>query len=185
MAHKENDLQGKNEANRMGIIVVRRHATPCGELILGSYGDKLCLCDWALSVRRAQNKTSLMRNLNATMEEGETETIRRAIVALDEYFAGQMQTFDIPTLIVGTEFQRKAWAALLTIPYGETRSYGEMAHAVGSPRGARAVAQAIGANRLSIIIPCHRVVGADNALTGYAGGIEAKKTLLRLENSLR
>ena len=101
---------------------------------------------------------------------------------LNEYFAGKRKTFDIPLHPVGTDFQKRVWDALLEIPYGETRTYKEIARSVNNPKGVRAVAGAIGANGISILIPCHRVIGSNHSLTGFAGGIEAKRQLLETEH---
>lgn len=100
---------------------------------------------------------------------------------LDAYFAGSLRNFDIVLRLAGTEFQCRVWAALQTIPYGETRSYGQIADQVGSPAASRAVGLANGRNPISIIVPCHRVIGSSGSLTGYGGGIERKRTLLELE----
>lgn len=100
---------------------------------------------------------------------------------LREYFAGARRTFDLPLAPHGTAFQRRVWAALRTIPYGETRTYGELAAAIGSPNASRAVGMANHRNPIPIIIPCHRVIGANGTLTGYAGGLEIKRRLLALE----
>lgn len=100
---------------------------------------------------------------------------------LEEYFAGQRQAFNLPLAPSGTEFQRRVWAALAEIPYGETRSYGQIATAIGRPGASRAVGMANGRNPVSIVVPCHRVVGASGSLTGYAGGAERKQFLLDLE----
>ncbi len=100
---------------------------------------------------------------------------------LDEYFAGARREFSLPLLPRGTEFQRRVWRALETIPYGETRSYGGVAAAIGNPKAARAVGMANNRNPISIIIPCHRVIGAGGGLVGYGGGLDAKEFLLALE----
>jgi methylated-DNA-[protein]-cysteine S-methyltransferase len=100
---------------------------------------------------------------------------------LAAYFAGNLKAFNIPLDIKGTEFQRRVWAALLTIPFGETRSYGQIARQIGHPAAVRAVGAANGRNPISIVAPCHRVVGASGALTGFAGGLAAKRYLLDLE----
>lgn len=104
-----------------------------------------------------------------------------ATLQLEEYFAGKRQAFDLPLAPSGTEFQRRVWAALAEIPYGETRSYGQIATAIGRPGASRAVGMANGRNPVSIVVPCHRVVGASGSLTGYAGGPERKQFLLDLE----
>jgi methylated-DNA-[protein]-cysteine S-methyltransferase len=106
-----------------------------------------------------------------------------AVDQLNAYFAGDLTDFDIQLDMRGTEFQRRVWKALLTIPYGETRSYGEIAEQIGAPGAARAVGLANGRNPIAIIVPCHRVIGASGSLTGYGGGLDRKKTLLELEKS--
>ncbi|TAL65888.1 MAG: methylated-DNA--[protein]-cysteine S-methyltransferase [Legionella sp.] len=100
---------------------------------------------------------------------------------LKEYFAGQRQHFSLPLDFHGTEFQKKVWQALLTIPYGETRSYGQIAQQIGNPKSMRAVGAANGKNPISIITPCHRVIGANGQLVGFAGGLKIKSYLLELE----
>lgn len=102
---------------------------------------------------------------------------------LEEYFQGTRKTFDLPLRMNGTEFQKQVWEALLTIPYGETRSYSELAEQIGRPKAARAVGMANHRNPIAILVPCHRVIGKNGSLTGYAGGIDKKEMLLELEKS--
>jgi methylated-DNA-[protein]-cysteine S-methyltransferase len=104
-----------------------------------------------------------------------------AVEQLGAYFAGELTEFDIELDLRGTEFQQRVWKALLTIPYGETRSYGKIAEQIGTPGSARAVGLANGHNPIAIIVPCHRVIGANGGLTGYGGGLDRKRTLLELE----
>ncbi|MEO8556431.1 MAG: methylated-DNA--[protein]-cysteine S-methyltransferase [Actinomycetota bacterium] len=111
----------------------------------------------------------------------EAEPFKAAADQIDAYFAGVLTRFDLPLAPAGSDFQKRVWAALQKIPYGQTESYGELAERVGSPGGARAVGLANGKNPIGIIIPCHRVVGADGSLTGYGGGLDRKKQLLDLE----
>ena len=111
----------------------------------------------------------------------ETELIRETKRQLDEYFAGKRKDFDVPTRLNGTEFQKRVWLALRDIPYGKTASYKDVAAAVGCPKGYRAVGMANNRNPISIIYPCHRVVGSDGSLTGYGGGLDVKAKLLELE----
>lgn len=111
----------------------------------------------------------------------ETPLIEETARQLNEFFAGSRQDFDLPLKLSGTDFQKSVWKALQTIPYGETRSYQEIALLVGSPKACRAVGLANNRNPISIIIPCHRVIGKDGSLTGYGGGLEAKEFLLELE----
>lgn len=164
------------------IINVWRYEAPCGELMLGAYEGKLCLCDWQVEKHRRHVDNRLKRELKAELVEEESEVIDQAVRELDEYFAGERRTFDLPLLFVGTEFQKAVWRELLNIPYGQTISYAELSRRVGRPQSVRAVANANGANSMSIIAPCHRVIGSDHSLTGYGGGIEAKRYLLELES---
>lgn len=162
-------------------IIVREYGAPCGRLVLGAFANRLCLCDWVHGKHREQNEQRLRRILSADFRTGTSSLLDAAALQLDEYFAGQRRRFDIPLLLTGTEFQKKVWQALLEIPYGATISYGELASRIGMPHAVRAVANANGANAISIFAPCHRVIGSDNSLTGYAGGLPAKQYLLGLE----
>jgi len=115
-------------------------------------------------------------------ENRESALIKKAAKQLDEYFAGKRREFSLPLKFVGTDFQKKVWEALLTIPYGETRSYSEIAEQVGNPKACRAVGMANNRNPISIICPCHRVIGKNGSLVGYGGGLEIKRILLDLES---
>jgi methylated-DNA-[protein]-cysteine S-methyltransferase len=114
-------------------------------------------------------------------ETGETSLIKEAAKQLDEYFNKERKIFDLPIILHGTEFQINVWKALQKIPYGETRSYGEIAALTGNPKASRAVGMANNRNPIPIIVPCHRVIGHNGSLTGYAGGLELKQQLLDLE----
>jgi methylated-DNA-[protein]-cysteine S-methyltransferase len=111
------------------------------------------------------------------------DALADAVDQLEAYFAGELLEFDLDLDLVGSEFQRRVWAALLTIPYGETRSYGQIAAQIGSPSASRAVGLANGHNPIGIIVPCHRVIGANGSLTGYGGGLDRKKQLLEMEKN--
>lgn len=111
----------------------------------------------------------------------ETDLLKQAKCQLEEYFAGGRKTFDLPFLAEGTVFQKKVWQALLQIPYGETRTYGQIAAAVGSPKGARAVGMACNRNPVMLVIPCHRVIGSNGKLVGFGGGLPMKERLLAVE----
>lgn len=106
---------------------------------------------------------------------------RKVVAALDKYFAGELRAFALPLAPEGTPFQKRVWDELVKIPYGETISYSELARRLGDPQAVRAVGRANGANPIPIVVPCHRVIGADGTLTGYAGGLEKKRALLALE----
>ncbi len=168
---------------KKNIVKTKRYESPCGTLLLGSFNDKLCLCDWQVEKHRDHVDKRLKRVLQADFEDSSSAVIEKAIVLLDEFFAGKRKKFDLPLLFVGTNFQKKVWNELLKIPYGKTVSYGEMASRMGMPRAVRAVANANGANAISIFVPCHRVIGSDGSLTGYGGGLAAKKKLLDLETA--
>ena len=117
----------------------------------------------------------------ADVAEQPTPLLLRAFAQLEEYLAGVRKKFDLPLAPAGTPFQRKVWDALLQIPYGQTRSYRQIAEAVNSPKGFRAVGMANNRNPIAVFIPCHRVIGADGSMVGYGGGLDIKKHLLRLE----
>ena len=166
------------------IVNIQHYDSPCGELVLASVDGELCLCDWNGMPCAERNKRRLLRLLDAVFKEEPSEVIEQTKRQLDVYFAGTRRVFDIPLHPVGTDFQKAVWSALLEIPYGEVRTYMDIARRVDNVRGVRAVAQAIGANGIGIIIPCHRVIGSDNTLTGFAGGLETKRRLLELEGCM-
>lgn len=165
-------------------MVVKEYDSPYGLLYMASIGHYLCLCSWQdLEVRKHYLKDS---NDASGYEESnykeEWEVISKAVKELEEYFDGTRQSFDIPLKLMGTEFQKRVWEILQTIPYGDTVTYTNVARMIGKPKAVRAVANACAKNPVSIFIPCHRVVGRDGRLTGYAGGIETKKRLIDLEH---
>lgn len=165
----------------MASILVHSYRTPCGSIRLASFASRICLCDWIRSPHSEYNIGRLGRMLDADFAEGSSDVIAATIRQLDEYFAGKHKVFDVPLLMCGTDFQKRVWVELQHIPYGSTVSYATIARRLGKPDAVRAVARAIGANPMSILVPCHRVIGTDGSLTGYAGGIPAKQHLLALE----
>lgn len=164
------------------VITTQVYDAPCGRLVLGSFGDSLCLCDWLTERHHPRILKRLSRALGAEIIEGSSPVIAAAAAQLDEYFARRRRTFDLPLLFVGTDFQKAVWQRLLSIPYGETLSYRAMATDLGMAKAVRAVANANGANSLSIFAPCHRVIGSNGSLTGYGGGLDTKRYLLDLES---
>lgn len=126
-----------------------------------------------------ETQTTQPEDLGEYVEEH--QILHHVITQLDEYFSGQRKVFDIPLVANGTEFQKRVWQALTTIPYGQTWSYQDLANAIDNPKAVRAVGLANGKNPISIIVPCHRVIGKNGKLTGYAGGVERKAQLLELE----
>lgn len=149
-------------------------ASPVGELTLVAKGDSLAAILW-------QNDRPGRVRLGALHEDAGRPVLRETARQLAEYFAGKRTRFDVALDFDGTDFQKEVWHALLTIPYGETRSYGDIARQIGRPAAVRAVGAANGKNPISIIAPCHRVIGASGDLTGFAGGMRAKETLLTIE----
>lgn len=163
-------------------IFVQTYHAPCGDLLLGSFGDRLCLCDWITDHALRPSVIRRIHNcLHTSFEEQLTPVIANTIAQLDEYFQGKRQSFDLPLLFIGTDFQQSVWNVLLSIPFGKTVSYQYVAQQIANPSSVRAVANAVGANALSVIVPCHRVIGSNGTLTGYAGGLPAKQFLLSLE----
>ena len=166
-------------------INIQYFNSSCGLFVLASFGDKLCLCDWSNNPCAERNQRRIERYLNASFKIETTSVLEEAKRQLDGYFAGNRKAFTIPLHLVGTDFQQQVWNELLNIPYGATISYKEIAQNIGKPKAVRAVAGAIGANGISILIPCHRVIGSDKSLTGYAGGLKAKKMLLQIETQIK
>lgn len=164
-------------------INIQYFPTSFGELILGSFNDELCLCDWRYRRMRNAVDARIQRGLDSGYVEGGSPVIETTKAQLNEYFAGTRTEFDVPLRFIGTDFQRRVWEALLAIPYGRTRTYASLTGKVAEPQAIRAVASANGANAISIIVPCHRIIGSSGELVGYAGGLLAKRKLLELEGS--
>lgn len=151
--------------------------SPIGQLTLVAKGTTLAAILW-------ENDRPNRVRLGAMKEDPQHPTLLMAERQLGEYFAGDREHFDVPLDLDGTEFQQAVWAALMTIPYGETRSYRDIATQIGRPKAVRAVGAANGRNPISIVVPCHRVVGASGDLTGFAGGLPTKAMLLGLERTV-
>lgn len=166
------------------MISIQTYSTPVGDILLGSYDGKLCLADWKYRKMRTSIDKRLQKGLNAKYVEESSEVIVETMKQLDGYFANERKLFDIPLLMVGTDFQKSVWQGLMKIPYGTTASYLELSRKIGNEKAVRAVASANGANAISIMIPCHRIIGSDGSLAGYAGGLATKKKLLELEQNL-
>jgi len=151
------------------------------DLIIGSYAGKLCLLDHRYRAKRDMLDKRIQTALQASYKKQDNEVLQKVRVQLEEYFHNKRDVFDIPLLLVGSEFQKSVWNALLKIPYGETRTYKQQAAFIGNEKAVRAVANANGANAISIIVPCHRIIGSNGKLTGYAGGLKTKQLLLDCE----
>ena len=168
----------------MNKISIQTYKSPVGEMLLGSYEGKLCLADWKYRRMRTSIDKRIQNGLKAEYVEQGTEVIAETIKQMKEYFANERKDFDIPLLMVGTVFQKSVWEGLIKMHYGTTASYLELSKNIGNEKAVRAVASANGANAISILIPCHRIIGSNGDLTGYAGGLPTKKKLLELEHNL-
>jgi len=157
--------------------VCTRHESPLGEMLLAATDRGLCGV-WFVGQRHGPDSTGWR-------EDPQHPVLREAVAQLRAYFAGERSRFELPLdLQFGTAFQQSVWQALLAIPAGGTTSYAELGRRLGRPQAARAVGAAVGRNPMSIVVPCHRVLGTDGTLTGYAGGLERKTALLQLEGAL-
>lgn len=164
-------------------LTIKSYNSPVGELLIGECTGKICLCDWVNASHFTKVIARLQKSMNAELQTGDSRVIQKACRQLDQYFAGDRREFEVPLAMAGTEFQQGVWKELLKIPYGCTTTYAALADRIGRPTATRAVANAVGANAMSILIPCHRIIGSDGSLTGYAGGLAAKQHLLLLEST--
>jgi AraC family transcriptional regulator of adaptative response/methylated-DNA-[protein]-cysteine methyltransferase len=167
-----------NKNLRQEMITTTKIETELGIMIAGAVDEGICLLEF--SDRRMLNTEykDLARYFDTKIEEGENSHFKTLLLQLREYFEGTRKDFTVPLITPGTNFQQAVWKELMKIPYGATRSYMEQSIALGKPDSIRAIANANGMNRVSIIIPCHRVIGSDGHLTGYGGGLKRKKWLL-------
>ncbi len=167
----------------MNSIHIQYYPTQIGELILGAYKNQLCLLDFKHRKGRLRIDNRLQKGLKASYLEQDEPVLTETRKQLDEYFTGQRESFTVPLLTVGSEFQKSVWRALMNVPYGHTSTYLNIAQEIHNPKAVRAVASANGANAISLIIPCHRIIGSNGQLVGYAGGLPVKKRLLNMENN--
>ncbi|MCW3788723.1 methylated-DNA--[protein]-cysteine S-methyltransferase [Plebeiibacterium sediminum] len=163
-------------------ILVKEYHSPAGVLLVGSFMEELCLCDWRYRKKRDLIDRRLKNGLQAGFQYGNSAIIQETIRQLEEYFAKQRTQFDLPLKLIGTDFQKLVWQELIKIPFGQRLTYLDLSKRLGNEKAVRAVASANGANAISIIIPCHRIVGLNGKMVGYAGGLDAKKKLLALES---
>ena len=172
-----------SEARGTQQVSVTRLVTPLGPMLAAATEEALCLLEFAeRSVLETQLK-GLTKRLGWTIAPGMNPVIEQLSQELAAYFAGTLKQFTVPLLTPGSEFQQMVWGALRRVPFGEQTTYGALATQIGRPSAVRAVAGAIGDNRIAIVIPCHRVVGSDGRLTGYGGGLWRKRRLLDLEGA--
>lgn len=161
------------------IICYQKLETAMGDIHIAADSNNL------LAVTTASGNWQRIKKRLDNIQNKQNEITRQTVTQLREYLAKTRVEFDLPITFRGTAFQIQTWKALLTIPYGETRSYSDQAELIGRPKAVRAVGAANGLNPIGIIVPCHRVIGKSGDLTGYAGGLKIKKFLLRLEGSLK
>lgn len=162
-------------------IKVTYYKSVLAEFIIGTLDNKCCLFEFKDRKTIASILDRIQKKYHAEFVYTETELHKQIISEFEEYLQGQRQHFTFPIMHKGTEFQKKVWHALQTIPYGETRSYKDIAEQIGNPNAVRAVGSANGANNLAVIIPCHRVIHSNGNLQGYGGGLPRKQKLLNLE----
>jgi methylated-DNA-[protein]-cysteine S-methyltransferase len=167
----------------MNQINIQYHNTQIGEVILGSFRGKLCLLDFVKGKTRGTVEDRIRRVLNAKLVEKDDGILRETRRQFSGYLEGQRKRFDIPVLMVGTDFQKDVWNAVMKVPYGATSTYSQIARDIGKERAVRAVGNAMAANPIVIIIPCHRIIGSGGELVGYGGGLLVKRRLLDLERS--
>ncbi len=163
-------------------INIAYHKTKIGKFIIGTYENKLCIMDFAYRKMRTYLNEKIKKSLNAKFIAHEDEIIKETKRQLDEYLAEERKEFDIPLLLIGSEFQKRVWNSLLHVKYGQRISYLDLAKSINNPQAVRAVANVNGANSLAIIIPCHRIIASDGSLGGYGGGVSVKKRLLEFES---
>ncbi|MEZ4837635.1 methylated-DNA--[protein]-cysteine S-methyltransferase [Flavobacterium sp.] len=163
------------------IIHIHYYQSLVGELIMGDFNNQLCLCDWRYRKMRKEIDNRILKGLQAEFVNKKTPLLIETQNQLENYFDKKSTTFDLPLLLVGTDFQQSVWRALQQVDYGKTQTYLGLSKQLKNPKAIRAVASANGANALSIIIPCHRIIGSNQELVGYAGGLATKKKLLFLE----
>ncbi|MEM9338278.1 MAG: trifunctional transcriptional activator/DNA repair protein Ada/methylated-DNA--[protein]-cysteine S-methyltransferase [Bacteroidota bacterium] len=175
------NITGFSPGKKGDVITINRITTPLGPMMIGVTDDGLCLSEFTDRKMLERQVEVLKKKLNAGAITGKHPLIDQVRFQLTEYFEGSRKQFDLPLVVPGSDFQHKAWNALMEIPYGMTRSYQQQAHVVGDIKAVRAVARANGENRIAIIIPCHRIIGADGSIVGYGGGVQRKQWLLKHE----
>ncbi len=166
----------------MNVIHISYHKTIIGELIIGAFNNKICIVDFRYRKMRNTVDKRIKKGLGADFVEQENTVICEAKKQIDEYLQGKRKNFEIPILLVGSDFQKQVWKELLAVKYGQTISYLELAKRIKKPTAVRAVANANGANAIALIIPCHRIIGSDGSKGGYGGGLPAKTKLLEIES---
>ena len=166
------------------IVDLKRIETPLGTMIACANENGICMLEFSDRKALPTELKEISKHFDANIVQGENPHFKTLEKELEEYFERKLKDFTVPLAPVGTDFQKKVWEILRTIPYGTTRTYQQQADTLGNPKAVRAVANANGLNKISIIIPCHRVIGSNGTLTGYGGGIWRKQKLLELEKAI-
>lgn len=164
-------------------VVIRRIDSPLGPLVAGASANGICLLEFPEPDRLEPQLAAIRRRLGCTTDEGDSVHLDSLDSELADYFAGTLTRFTVPVVTAGTPFQQRVWTALRRIPYGETRSYEDVARTIGASGAPRAVGQANGMNPVAIVVPCHRVINKSGALGGYGGQLWRKEALLKLEGA--
>ncbi|PCJ50698.1 MAG: XRE family transcriptional regulator [Gammaproteobacteria bacterium] len=173
-----------SKAKSNQVITISRILTPLGPMFAGTTTRGICLLEFTDRIKLEVQIDRLCKLFSAKIVPGEHRFLKLLNEQINDYFDGKLTEFTVPLDIPGTDFQKRVWQKLIAIPYGETRSYQQQAEAINNPKAVRAVAKTNADNRIAIIIPCHRVIGKNGKLTGYAGGLWRKQRLLELEKGV-
>ena len=174
-------FKGQDKKNAETIIYITELMTPLAAMLVGATEQGICLLEFSDRIRIEKEFDDLKKSLNAVMQHGKNQFTDQVQAELSEYFAGSRKAFEVPLHTPGNDFAQSVWKTLQQIPYGTTLSYKKQSEMMNNPKAIRAMASTNGRNRIAIIIPCHRVIGSNGSLTGYAGGIDRKKWLLQFE----
>jgi len=174
----ENNSSYPDEDNAIYMMEI---STPLGPMLAGATSEGVCLLEFVNRIRLGEEFVELQQLLNAAILPGRNTHLDLLENELKDYFSGKLKSFSVTLHTPGNEFSQSVWKTLQKIPYGKTISYKEQAEQMNNPKAIRAIASTNGRNRLAIVIPCHRVIGSNGTMTGYAGGVEKKKWLLRFE----
>jgi AraC family transcriptional regulator of adaptative response/methylated-DNA-[protein]-cysteine methyltransferase len=172
-------MESNSKANN--IINMTEFSTPLGPMLAGATFEGVCILEFTNRIKLEKEITELQNLLNAVPVQGRNQHLDQLELELKEYFDGKRKTFEVPLHTPGNDFTQSVWKTLQEIPYGQTCSYKEQADKMSNPKAIRAIATTNGRNRLAIVIPCHRVIGSNGSMTGYAAGIDKKKWLLKFE----
>ncbi len=184
MENNLTEILKHNNEKYTNMIFYNLVETPLGEMLACEFEKKICLLEFIDTKDLDKDLTAISKAFKANFKNEKREVLKHLKTELSEYFIGKRKKFSVPILLEGTDFQQSVWKILQKIPYGETKSYMQQSEVLGNPKAIRAVASANGKNKIAIIVPCHRVIGKNGTLTGYAGGLWRKEKLLELEQKI-